>query len=92
MSDTILKGAKNTGFYYKDGVFFARKSNGDVTIRQYSSSKPDGKLLTRITIDKDSWVSIIASVAKDPETTTTINMLTDLHAGNVTIEKEKEEI
>lgn len=55
-------------FHYKDGIYFKREENGDVTIVIKDSAHVDAKVVKTLNIDVNGWCSIIASVSDTGET------------------------
>ena len=55
-------------FHVKDGLYFQRLLNGDVHIMQKKTSKADEiEVYYDVVIDKNAWVSVIASVSNKGE-------------------------
>ncbi len=52
------------GFHFKDGVYFRRNKDASVSILIAKDGKADAEIEREITIDKDSWASIISSVSE----------------------------
>ncbi len=53
-----------TGFHYKDGLYFRRNEDNSVTIKQMKCNHVDEKeSIFEVDIDENGWASIIASVS-----------------------------
>jgi hypothetical protein len=51
-----------SSFHYRDGIYFERQQDGTVLITKLSAGSPPDITLS---IDKDSWPSIVAAVGKN---------------------------
>ncbi len=80
-----------TGFHAKNGWFFERVSDGDVQIK-FVPQIPEESLdaatkllgaLLNVTVDADTWASIVASVSGDGEDARTFAAASLLHKGSV---------
>ena len=71
----------NFGFYFKDGWFFKRISDGSVLIT-LAKEDPDD-VIARVAVDPSSWASIVAAVSAKGDTGENWNIARKLHEGRL---------
>ena len=67
--------AKDEGFHAKDGWHFQRTPDGGVTIHL----TPKDMTLEEVTLDADTWCSVVAAVTRAGETAETFRRAKFLH-------------
>lgn len=72
------------GFHAHGGWYFRREDDGSVTIEVAESAHVDAPLKVALTVDPDTWASIVASVSGSGETGDTWRAARTLHTPVVT--------
>lgn len=72
----------NEGFHARDNWYFRREDDGSVRITAPDSMGPGAHQV--VTLDANTWASVVASVSADGQTTETFRAAGRFHDGNVT--------
>lgn len=67
------------GFHARDGWYFHREDDGSVRIMAPDSMGPDAHQV--VTLDADTWASVVASVGQRGETADTFGKARRFHDG-----------
>lgn len=74
--------SQREGFHAHDGWYFRRDTDGHVTIEVTETAQVDAPLARALTVDPDTWASIVASVSASGEDGQTWQRARDFHAGS----------
>jgi hypothetical protein len=74
----------NKGFHARDNWYFRREDDGSVRVMAPDSTGPGAHQV--VTLDADTWASVVASVSRDGETTETFHAARRFHDGTSTQE------
>ena len=66
---------RNYGFHSKQGLFFRRDEDGNVIVRKVVG----GRVMFKITLDSNSWASVMASVCARGEDAFTFEEARQFH-------------
>jgi len=67
----------SAGFHARDGWYFRREADGSVRILGPDSAGPGAH--QSVTLDADTWASVVASVSAQGETSESFIAANDLH-------------
>ena len=76
------KSLNDLGFHCKGNLYFKRLGNGVVRMIKLANSMPSAPVVTCVSIDPDSWASIVAFVSAFGETHETFNNVLAFHQGS----------
>lgn len=66
-------------YHWQNGWYFERLENGEVHI--FKKTEPDVPVIPQMYIPANEWASIVASVSKDGENSSTYTAAENLHSG-----------
>jgi hypothetical protein len=67
-------------YHWKDGLYFQRQENGDVTIAKFETAHDNSAITAQYSIPAAEWASIVSAVTVTGETGETYQRAVELHA------------